>query len=344
MTERLVQASVVIPAFNAEATIETCVRALQHQTEQTGLYEVLLVDDGSVDRTANLALACGARVLRLKHVGRAAARNEGVRAAEGSIVLFTDADCEPASDWVEQMIAPLSDPAITGTKGVYRTRQSDITARFVQLEYEDRYDHAARTEYVDFVDTYAAAYRRQALLDIGGFDATLPFDEDQELSFRLSEAGHRMVFVPQAAVYHQHPEGWRNYAVKKLHIAYWKRQVLRRHPDKALRDTHTPWTLKAQIVLAALSVLLAAVSLLLPGAAWLLVAELGAFVATTVPFLRKAWHRDRPVAWIAVPALYVRAWSLGIGFVAGLVASGDGKRPEIDSPPGALSGQRADQA
>jgi GT2 family glycosyltransferase len=283
-------------------------------------------------------------VLRVKHTGAGAARNEGVQAAEGAIVLFTDADCEPASDWVEQMIAPLSNPAITGTKGVYRTRQRDITARFVQVEYEDRYDHTARSQYLDFVDTYSAAYRRQALLDIGGFDATLPFVEDQELSFRLAEAGHRMMFVPQAAVYHQHPEGWHRYAAKKLHIAYWKRQVLRRHPGKLLRDTHTPWTLKAQILLAAFSLVLAAASLLFPKAVWLLAAELGAFVATTVPFLRKAWRRDRPVACIAVPALYLRAWSLGIGYMLGLVTGGDGRRPGIRRPTGAAPGQRADQA
>ena len=61
--------------------------------------------------------------------------------------------------------------------------------RFVQLEYESRYQIMERLRYIDFVDTYSAGYRRDVLLRHGGFDERLRFVEDQELSFRLARSG-----------------------------------------------------------------------------------------------------------------------------------------------------------
>ena len=319
MSEESVSVSVVIPAYNAAATIGECMAALDRQSIPRTEYEVIVVDDGSTDATADIAARHGALVLKQPNSGPAVARNKGIAAARGAIVLFTDADCAPAADWIQQMIAPLVDSRILGVKGVYRTRQANLAARFIQIEYEDRYDYTACSEYVDFVDTYAAGYRRDALLDSGGFDTHFPFAsvEDQELSFRLAEAGHKMVFNPQAIVYHRHPESWRRYAQRKYKIGYWKTLVLRLHPSKVWRDTHTPWSLKLQMVLAAVSVPLTLLSLWAQAYLWLLGVVMGVFVVSAIPFLVKAWRRDRPIAWLSLPVLFLRAWSLGLGLVAG---------------------------
>ncbi len=323
MAEQPLQVSVVIPAYNASQTIGECLTALAEQTVPHSAYEVIVVDDGSTDDTAAIAARHGARVLRQDNSGPAAARNRGIDAACGEVILFTDADCAPASDWIERMLAPLADPEITGSKGAYRTRQRSLAARFIQIEYEDRYDHTARHPYIDFVDTYAAAYRRDALLASGGFSTRFPFAsvEDQELSFRMARAGHKMLFNPKAVVYHRHPEGWVHYARRKFKIGYWKTLVLRWHPDKAWRDSHTPSSLKVQMALAALSAPLAVLSVLARPVVWWLALDLATFAASAVPFVIKAWRRDRALAWLSVPALYVRAWSLGLGLVAGYVAA-----------------------
>jgi glycosyltransferase involved in cell wall biosynthesis len=319
MIDGSVSISVVIPAYNAAGTLAECLQALNRQTVQRTEYEVIVVDDGSTDESADIAARHGALVLKQPNSGPAVARNRGIAAARGAVVLFTDADCAPAPDWIEQMSAPFDDPQITGVKGVYRTRQKDLTARFIQIEYEDRYDYTAGSRYVDFVDTYAAGYRRDVLVASGGFDASFPFAsvEDQELSFRLAEAGHKMVFNPQAAVYHHHPASWCRHARRKYKIGYWKTLVLRWHPSKAWRDTHTPRNLKLQMVLAALSAPMALLSLVQKPCLWLLVSILGIFVASAVPFVIKAWHRDRALAWLSVPVLYLRAWALGLGLLAG---------------------------
>ena len=319
MSEGSVSISVVIPAYDAQETVEECLTALSKQTIPRTEYEIIVVDDGSTDATAEIAARHGAVVLRQPNSGPAVARNKGTAAARGPIVLFTDADCAPVSDWIEQMVAPLRDPQVAGVKGVYRTRQKNRTARFIQIEYEDRYDHTARSHHVDFIDTYAAGYRRDILLASGGFDAHFPFAsvEDQELSFRLAEAGHLMVFVPQGIVYHHHPESWLRYAQRKYKIGYWKTLVLHLHPNKVWRDTHTPGVLKLQLLLAAVSAPVAMASIFIRPIQWVLAGVLGIFGASALPFLIKAWRKDRVVALLSLPVLYVRAWSLGLGLLAG---------------------------
>ena len=223
--------SVIVPADNAECTIDRCLSALLHQTVPRESYEVVVVDDGSSDGTrARVRHHDGVRLLTQDHAGPAVARNLGVKHAQGDIVLFTDSDCEPCEDWIEHMLAPFDDEDIAGVKGAYLTRQHEIVARFAQVEYEDKYDHMVQEKYIDFVDTYAAGYRRDIFVDNGGFDAAFPVAsvEDQEFSFRLARRGYRMVFVTEARVYHWgHPRNLWTYWQRKFRIGYWKVLVAR---------------------------------------------------------------------------------------------------------------------
>jgi GT2 family glycosyltransferase len=208
-----------------------------------------------------------------------------------------------------------------GAKGTYLTRQPELVARFVQIEYEDRYDRMALDTYIDFVDTYAAAFRRDVFVDSGGFDSSFPVAsvEDQELSFRLASSGYRMVFVPRAHVYHWgHARNLWAYARKKFKIGYWKIQVLRHHPHKLWYDSHTPQLLKVQILLVGLAVLCLLGSLFWRPLAWGFGILGFAFVLTTLPFVLKAWSKDHLVAVFSPSLLFLRAFALGIGFAIGL--------------------------
>jgi len=290
---------------------------------------VIVVDDGSPDDTGDIARSYGAQVIRQDNAGPAVARNTGIARAQGDIVLFTDADCIPAPDWVAAMLAPFTDPSVMGAKGVYRTRQRGLVPRFVQLEYETRYDQMAHQVSIDFVDTYAAAYRRSVLLEYGCFDTSFPTAsvEDQELSFRLAERGLRLVFAPQAIVYHQHPPTLRHYLRRKFKTAYWKTLVLRQHPEKVWRDSHTPQRLKLEIALV--YGMLPAILL-----GWLfgLALPLALTIATTLaisyaPFIAKAACHDPPVALVAPGLLTCRALALGAGLLCALVDSLRGRGP-----------------
>jgi cellulose synthase/poly-beta-1,6-N-acetylglucosamine synthase-like glycosyltransferase len=282
--------------------------------------EIIVVDDGSVDATARLAEKAGVQpICHPQKRGGAAARNSGIRAARGEIVCFTDADCVPQPDWIAQIVSPLNDANIVGCKGTYATKQREVVARFVQLEYEDKYDRLLGQRRIDFIDTYSAAYRRRVLLANDGFDEDIVYVEDQELSFRLAARGYEMVFQPAAVVYHRHSHSLAAYARKKFMIGYWKSQIIRRFPDKAVHDSHTPQVMKVQIILMALMLLAAVATLVLSWSNFVLVIVTLAFLATTIPFCGKAWVKDRTVALVSPFMLAVRALALGAGYGWGLI-------------------------
>ena len=317
--------SVIVPAYQAADIIAACVTALAQQTVPRDRYEVLVVDDGSTDGTAAAAQAAGAdRVLTIAHQGPAGARNAGVEAARGELVLFTDADCIPAPDWVEQLTAPFADSRVMGAKGTYRTRQRAPIARLVQREFEIRYERMAQLPQIDFVDTYAAAYRRALLLQSGGFDTVFPIPsaEDVELSFRLAQAGHRLVFVPEAWVWHRHPTGLCAYLTRKGQYGFWRALLYLHHPEKIGGDAHTDPLLKVQFLLVALLGLTA-----LGGLVWrpLWAAAAGLlliFCATTWPFVRWVWAKDRLVAVLWPPVTLLRVFVQGTGLAVGLFRHG----------------------
>jgi glycosyltransferase involved in cell wall biosynthesis len=321
-------ASVIVPVYNGASTLGACLRALAQQTVPRASYEVIVVDDGSTDDSAAIAARHGARVICQAHAGPAAARNRGAQAAQGAILLFTDADCEPRQDWIEAMLAPLVAPDVAGVKGVYRTRQHSVVARFAQAEYEERYARLAGRAEIDFVDTYAAAYRRAVFLQAGGFDTAFPSAtvEDQELSYRLAAAGHKLVFAPRATVYHRHAATPWQYARRKLHLGRWKVRVHARHPARAVRDSYTPWTQKAQLVLLPLVVVATGAAALAPAGserrrAWRrLAGGLAALdVASTLPLVAHARRQGRAVALAALPLALLRAAALDLGLAWGFL-------------------------
>jgi len=150
---RVPSVSIIIPTFNGASRIGNCLDALLKQT--AGLdTEILVVNDGSTDNTVEIVGRYpSVRLTSQSNAGPAAARNRGALEARGPIILFTDDDCVPMPDWLATMLEPFKDPEVVGAKGVYRTHQKSLAARFVQIEYEDRYRLMAGLATIDFIDT-----------------------------------------------------------------------------------------------------------------------------------------------------------------------------------------------
>jgi len=309
--------SIIIPAYNAAQTLPACLAALQSQTQPPG--EIIVVDDGSQDQTAQVARAYGAQLLEQPHQGPAAARNLGIRQARGDIVLLTDADCEPVPTWVAEMMRPFADPRVVGVKGSYRTHQQERVARLAQCEFEERYDRLERLATIDFIDSYAAAFRLAVLLETGGFDPAFPHNEDVELSYRLARAGCRLMFNRQAVVYHRHPSTWRAYLRRKNKRGYWRMMAYRLHPGKAVRDSYTPQLLKAQIGLMYWVLGLAGLAFFFPPLVWGAVAALIGLWLSAIPFVRRAAQHDNALVIAALVFVVVRALAFAIGVAGGIV-------------------------
>ncbi len=309
-------ASVIIPVFNDGLRLKNCLEALCTQkTEHT--FEVLVVDDASEeDIVAATRLFAGRiplKYIRLeKNSGPGAARNAGVAEAKGNILLFTDSDCVPAPDWLEKMLQPFNDPRVTGVKGVYASLQNDLWARLAQLEFEERYEKLGSYEDIDFIDTYSAAFRKVAFAAAGGFSAELRQNEDVDLAFRMKKAGAKFVFAPDAGVIHTHREGWLAYARLKYQRGFWRMLIYRQHPEKAGRDTYTPFSLKMQLLLVvALPFMLASkTARFIWKSCWL---------ASCLPLVRVALP-ERPLLAPVVPVFcLVRGFALLVGMISGFL-------------------------
>ncbi len=309
--------SVVVPAYNVETALGHCLDALLAQTLPRDEYEIIMVDDGSKDGTAAAALTRGVRVIRQENCGAGAARNTGAQAARGDIVLFLDADSVPDARWVEAMAAPFADATVAGVSGEKKTRQTNWVARFVQAEYDYKYDLIAAHGATDFVDSSTAGYRRAIFLANGGFDAAMMEAEDTELSFRLAERGYRMVLARDAIAYHSHPESLLEYLRRKFQYAIWRAVVYRRMPGKVASETRTPPTQKLQVVIA--FALLAAIlgAWVWQPVEWGIITLLFLFAGTTIPFVRACWRRDPPLALVAPFVLLLAAYAGGMGGMVG---------------------------
>lgn len=266
------RAAVIIPAYNAEATLAGCLASLTTQALPAGLkLEIIVVDDGSTDRTCQIAKdysGQGVKLVRIPHRGAAAARNRGVSAVSTNceFILFTDADCEPAPDWAGRLVEALTlaTEGTIGVKGVYRTRQSSVVALFVQSELEERYARfrSGRAK-PGFCDTYSAAFYYKVLKHYP-FDEGLPgaVVEDAELGWRLGQAGYKFGFAPEAVVYHRHVAGLKKYFLRKFQIARYRVLLYHHYPDRLVADPHTSKAAKLQMVLLCLGVLLSSLGLL----------------------------------------------------------------------------------
>jgi len=313
--------TVVIPAYNAEFCIERCIKALQSQDIDNHEIEIIVVNDGSTDDTSGVAGKAGIKVIDQAQGGPAKARNKGAQNAKGHILCFTDADCVPAENWLRKLTKPFEDETIAGSMGRYRTEQKSLTARFAQAEFEERYARYEKLSSIDLVATYSAAFRKNLFLEENGFNTNFPKadNEDVEFSYRLSRKGYKLVFAPDAIVFHTHPSGICKYMKQKFSRAIWRVLVYSLHPEKAVKDSYTPLTLKAQIALVIFIILWGLCYSFFHLSFAFLAGLLLLFTLTCVPFVIRIWTYDRIIALISPLFLFLRSVSFTFGIQVGLL-------------------------
>ena len=323
----MMRCSLIIPAYNAEKSIVTCLESALNQSLARDDYEVIVVDDGSTDNTPRIAAKYPVRLIRQKNQGPAAARNKGASEAIGNVFIFTDSDCDLDYKFLEAIISPIeNNKDIVGVQGTYKTKQKELAAQFNQIEIEHRYERMKKNEYIDFIGTYAAAYKRDIFKEFEGFDTEFPLSsgEDAEFSYRISEKGYKMVFCPGAFVYHTHPQTWISYFRVKFWRAYWRMLAYRKNPGKMINDSYTPQTLKIQIMLVGIIGFLLFCILLVSSKISnillvLLFLILFVFLMTTLPFAFLSFKKNVLLCFLSPLLLLIRAGVFLAGNLSGLV-------------------------
>lgn len=197
--------TIVVPARDAGTTIGVQVAALGRQ-EYDGDWEVVVVDDGSRDATARVALAAvvGApvRVLHTQPAGANGARNIGARAGEGDLILFCDADDLVGDGWVRAMVAALEQAPMVGGAVEHTRLNPGISSPTGPGRDRLPGQHA----FLPFPLGANCGIRRWLFDQLGGFDEGLGGDE-VELFWRGQLAGHALAFAPDAVVHYRHRRG-----------------------------------------------------------------------------------------------------------------------------------------
>ncbi len=164
-------------------------------------FEVIVIDSASSDGTGAVARSFGARVLRVDRPGVGLARQTGFDAAERSLIVSTDADALPSSDWLERLVAPFRDPAVVCAFGTIRLSEKGVLVSIGHGLFR-AFQRVNLLLGRPICCGPNFAVRARAFHDVDGFAAgnELPNDaEDVRLAMKLRSVG-RVVYLPQLAV------------------------------------------------------------------------------------------------------------------------------------------------
>ncbi len=222
--------SVVVPVYSAQKTIVACLNSLISQAFPEGSYRIIVVDNGSRDRTLEILrrYESSVTVVHESVRGPAAARNLGILLGGGDIVAFVDADCIAAPDWLSNLISQFDDQSIAMVGG----RIESVTPKNeVQLYGERIHDHKKAIEFCNppYIISMNSAVRRTVLAEVGLFDNTFRRGEDVDLSWRIRKAGYQFQYAPDAVIYHHNESTLRGLLREGLLHGYYGVKVKRDH-------------------------------------------------------------------------------------------------------------------
>lgn len=187
-----VNISVIIPTYNEERFLDKCLQAIENAFCQEDDYEVLVVDNNSIDKTQEIARKHGAKLIRNPDKKPATSRNVGARQARGTLLAFIDADCLIDRNWFRYLKQHFEDLEVVaaGTKVCPKFEGATwVELASFRMNQRRGKELSGQTTHVKWLGTSNLLVRRISFEQIGGFDQALHTGEDFDLGERLSEIG-----------------------------------------------------------------------------------------------------------------------------------------------------------
>jgi len=212
--------SVIVAVRNGEAEVSDCVTSLLRMDYPADRREILVVDGGSTDRTAEIVKRYPVQYLREPRQGVCHARNRGIRASRGDILAFTDPDCVVSTRWLSELVRPFEQSVVGGVGGAIlpypgTTPAERFAARRRSHSQERPLSHPRRS----FAMTPNVAFRREVFERIGPFDTRFPGGgwEDADFCWRFfRETTFTLAYAPRAAVLHRYRTTARAFFVQHM--------------------------------------------------------------------------------------------------------------------------------
>lgn len=234
--------TVVVCAYNEERRIGDCLDSLA-RVDYPDL-QVVVCDDGSSDRTLELARRSGFEVLALPHGGLSAARNAGLAAARGDIVAYLDADAACHPEWPYHLALAFRDADVVVAGGPNLPFPDvGLVERAVALSPGNPVEVLTGDDRAEHVPGCNLAVRRSALEGIGGFEtAYTAAGDDVDVCWRLLDLGGQIAFSPAAQVHHHRRDTVRGYLRQQRGYGRAERMLMGQHRHRFNRMGAARWS------------------------------------------------------------------------------------------------------
>jgi hypothetical protein len=214
--------SVIVPVYNRARLVRECLKSLCAQ--QYPDFEVIAVDDGSTDGTADAVREFPVKLVTLEgNAGAARARNAGARSASGTWLAFTDSDCCAPPGWLGMLASRMDEnPGCAGVNGTY---SADLSGTFISgFAFRiNRLKESGSPEYISTCNTSCFLCRRDDFLRAGGFPVVVSANgrevrgrEDALLGHLLCAGGGRIIMAPDIGVGHYFRSGWKGFLAQQF--------------------------------------------------------------------------------------------------------------------------------
>lgn len=198
--------SIIIPVLNSERSIRDCLNAILDQGYPREHYEIIIIDNGSTDKSIEIIKQYPVKLLFEKRAHNSyMARNLGIKQAAGDIIVFLDADCIPQENWMINLITPFVSSDVGVVAGeVFSAKPTNLIQGFYSytnfLQQENKVDDGIRA-----LATANIALRKEIFTEIGLFDETFRWGGDNDFGLRIQqETDYRIIFLKIASVEHSH--------------------------------------------------------------------------------------------------------------------------------------------
>jgi len=299
--------SVVIPVKNGEEVIGKCLKAVLSQSIEP--YEVIVVNGHSTDKTVEEAESFPVKIIYEGYSTVGGARQVGLVNASGEYVAFTDSDCSPERNWLENLIKEFKSDIVGVGSGIRNLGEgfwgesiAFITNTIVGSANSVQGRLFKEKRFVNSISGCNSMYRKETLRKIGGFNVALSINEDTELNRRLIKIG-KLLYIPNAVVLHDQGRGLKDFA-KRMYQFGCGRGRLRL------------WDLQCIPPLVALLLVLSLVF-----THWMFVGVISFYILILMIMGFKFARQERDIRYLgSIPIVYViEHFSYTIGFWRGLL-------------------------
>ncbi len=225
--------SIVIPVYNGAKTLRRCLNSVLDQDFTD--YEVIVVNNNSLDETEHVIKDFASQFPKIKYVfepyrSRGAARNTGIRSAQGEIIAMTDCDCIVPTHWLSELIKPI----VNENESIVMGGEIDLVdtdwTRLIQRKDEELHERNTEGEHIHFLDTKNFAARKEVFQEFM-FDPHIKNLEDFEFLLKI-EKKIMVRYLKEVKVGHFHAISLRKWFSCNFDRGYWARKIYENHKSK----------------------------------------------------------------------------------------------------------------